>query len=165
MPPDAFSEDSPMAKGFTAIYRNFIECLRSYGDCNEYADKIATWDREKFMNCWITVAEPMKCGFETLTHGDFWLNNMMFKLNDAMEPEDTIMLDFQGNAWASPSLDFHYFITSSVRDEIKVSCYDEFVKHYYSVLVESLEKLQYELHIPTLEEFYEDLLEKAGLGE
>ena len=107
----------------------------------------------------------MRCGLNVLAHGDFWLNNMMIKSNESNEPEDLLMLDFQASSWASPGLDLHYFITSSVHDDVKIACYDEFIKHYYDQFTESLRKLKYNQHNPSLDELYDDLRDKARMGE
>jgi aminoglycoside phosphotransferase (APT) family kinase protein len=162
--PDMMTEDNPFLKGFLAMYREFIESLRSFGDCDVYADKIAAWDKQKLLGSWIIVAEPMRSGFTVLTHGDFWLNNMLFKGDEVSEPSDVSLIDFQGNTWAGPALDLHYFIVSSVNDDIKVDRFDEFIKWYHEALVESLTKLKFDQHIPTLDELYTDLMDKAHTG-
>jgi aminoglycoside phosphotransferase (APT) family kinase protein len=157
--------DGPMGLNFFSLLDGFIERLRLFGECDQYADKIARWDRKKLMEFFLKVAEPMKCGFTVLAHADCWMNNMMFKFNDANEVEDVALIDFQTCSWASPAMDLHYFITSSVHDDVKVECYDEFMKHYYDELTDSLRKLKYEQYIPTIDDFYADLLEKSGQGD
>ncbi|KAL7027492.1 hypothetical protein ACKWTF_005459 [Chironomus riparius] len=145
------------------LYQAFIDNLRKYGNCDEYADKISCWDQNKILHYWIKVVEPMKCGMVVLTHGDFWLNNLMFKFNESNEAVDVQILDFQSSYWGTPSLDLHYFLISSVHDDIKVEYYDEFIEHYHDKFVESLEKLGYDQYIPTLDDLYEDLLEKSEM--
>lgn len=159
MPPEMMTADNPFMKGFIRMYEEFIAAIRSYGDCDKYADKIASWDQQKLLSCWISIAEPMRNGFIVLAHGDAWLNNMMFRSD-----EDVLLLDFQGCSWASPALDLEYFIISSVSDDIKVTHYDEMIKFYHEELTESLIKLKYDMAIPTYEELQEDLLEKGAMG-
>ncbi|XP_070495481.1 uncharacterized protein [Chironomus tepperi] len=145
------------------LYQALIDYLRKYGDCDEYADKILCWNKDKILHNWIRVVEPMKCGMVVLTHGDYWLNNLMFKSNDSNEPEDVQMLDFQSSYWGTPSLDLHYFLISSVHDDIKVEYYDEFIEHYHDEFEGSLMKLGYDQYIPTLDDLYEDLLDKSEM--
>jgi hypothetical protein len=165
-PPEMMKEESnPFLKGFVAMYKAFIESLRSYGDCDKYADKLEMWDRDKLVGSWVLVAEPMRSGFTVLNHGDFWLNNMLFKNEDDNSPSDVSLIDFQGNAWAGPAVDLHYFFVSSISDDVKVDKFDEFVKFYHQELSESLEKLHFDQHIPTLDEVYTDLLDKAHVGK
>lgn len=152
--------DNPFTKGFMRMYVEFIAALRSYGDCDKYADKIASWDQQKLLTSWISTAEPMRNGFKILSHGDAWLNNMMFRSD-----EDVLFLDFQGCAWGSPALDLEYFMISSVSDDIKVTHFDELMKFYHAELTESLIKLKYDEAIPSYEELQEDLLAKGAIGK
>ena len=107
---------------------------------------------------------PMKCGFTVLNHGDDWINNMMFKLDDQGNTVDFKFLDFQMSFWGSPAADLFYFIMSSIRDDIKVVHFDEIIEYYHEILVESLKKLNYQHHIPTLMELIEELKAKGDLG-
>lgn len=159
MPPEMMTADNPFMKGFMRMYQEFIAALRSYGDCDQYADKIASWDEQKLLTSWISIAEPMRNGFKVLAHGDAWLNNMMFRSD-----EDVLLIDFQGCAWASPALDLEYFMISSVSDDVKITHFDELMKFYHEELVESLTKLKYDEAIPSYEELQEDLLEKGAMG-
>lgn len=68
---------------------------------------------------------------------------------------------FQG----SPAGDLFYFLISSVREEIKVEKFDEFIQFYHERLVDSLKKLNYNQHIPTLSELQIDLIEKRAMGK
>lgn len=160
MPPEMMTEDNPFMQGFKRMYLEFVAALRSFGDCDKYADKIAAWDSKKLFSCWITTADPMANGFRVLSHGDAWLNNMMFRSD-----EDALLLDFQGPCWATPALDLHYFFVSSVRDDVKIEHYDELIQFYYGELVEALSKLKFDGVIPSFEEFKIDLDEKGSMGE
>lgn len=157
--------DSPFVAGFMRIIDGFMNAVKNYGDCNVYADKIAKWSKEKLMTQWIDVAEPMRCGFTVMNHGDIWLNNMMFKFDDANNPIDVSMIDYQTPFWASPANDILYFLISSVADDIKVDQFDEFIEFYHEQLATSLKRLNYDQHIPTLAELHIDLLDKGAFGE
>lgn len=162
MPP--MPEDSPMVANFFRILDAFEEAVRSYGDCEIYADKIAKWSKAKFMTSFIDVAEPMRCGFQVLNHGDLWLNNMMFQSDEEGNPTEVSLLDYQMSFWASPTVDFLYFMMTSVADDIKVDHFDDFVEFYQNELAASLKKLNFDQHIPTLSEIQIDLLEKGYIG-
>jgi aminoglycoside phosphotransferase (APT) family kinase protein len=163
--PENKSNLNQLAKRWIADYHGFLECLKKFGDCDYYVDKIAEWNQHKLSRHSLIVVNPMKCGMVVLTHGDYWLNNLMFKFNESKEPEDVQMLDFQSSAWGTPSLDLHYFLISSVHDNIKVEYYDEFIEHYHDEFCKSLKKLKYDQYIPTLDDLYEDMLDKSEMGK
>lgn len=106
----------------------------------------------------------MKCGFRVLNHGDDWLNNMMFKIDSENKTTAVKLLDYQIAFWGSPIGDLFYFLMSSVKDEHKADSFDELVEFYHTELVESLQKLGFDGHIPTLSELHIDLLEKRQYG-
>lgn len=152
-------------KGFVKIYQSFLDAIKGYEDSVEFAEKIARWDAKKMLKSFTVVAEPMRSGFLVLNHGDMWLNNMMFKNDSEGNAVDVSLIDFQGSFWGGPSGDLHYFLVSSVADDIKIEYYDEFVAFYHQNLVESLKKLKYAQPIPTLDEIHNDLIDKGIFRE
>lgn len=161
MPP---MEDGPFKTGFLRMIKAFGEAVKNYGGCDVYADRIVNWDIEKLVTQWIDVAEPMKCGFTVLNHGDLWLNNMMFKSDEDGNPLDVSLIDYQTPFWAGPGADLWYFLITSIADDIKVKHFDDFIKFYHDQLVEALTKLNYDQHIPTLVELHDDLHNKGAFG-
>lgn len=151
--------DSPMIKLFFNMFTMFVDAIKAYGDCDEYADKISKCDPMQFMMLFVTIADPMRCGFQVMNHGDLWINNLMFKADAEGSPIDVYMIDFQANFWGSPASDILYFLITSVEDSIKVKHFDELVQFYHVQLVDALKRLNYGLHIPTLAEFHIDLLD------
>lgn len=157
----AMPEDSPFVEGFTNMFEAFAAAVKNYGDCDEYADKIARWSKQKLMTQFIDIAEPMQCGFQILNHGDLWLNNMMFKSDEDNNALDVSMIDFQGPFWASPTSDLFYFLMTSVADDIKIDQFDHLIKFYHERLTDALKKLKYDQNVPALEELHADLLDKG----
>ena len=157
--------DNPMIQSIKLDFVCFVEAIRSYGGCDEYADKIAKWDINKICSSFVDLAEPMGNGFQVLNHGDMWVNNFMLKYDSDGSPIDVKLIDYQMSFWASPAADLIYFLISSIQDDIKVDHFDELVAYYHSVLVESLNKLKYDGVIPTLEELNADILVKGHFGE
>lgn len=149
---------------FTSILKLFVEAIEHCG-YPEIAKKVAQWDMMKIMTIFMAVADPMPCGFRTLVHGDSWLNNMLFQIDENEKSLDMKFIDFQLSFWASPVNDLLYMMSSSLRDDIKVEHFDDLIVFYHDHLVESLQALKYEKHIPTLAELQIDLLEKGGSRE
>lgn len=160
-----FDENSAFANGFYNMYEAFLKAVKDFKGCGVYAEKIAKWDKKRLFKAFIDIAEPMPCGFQVLNHGDIWLNNMMFKSDEAGNPLDVSMIDFQGPFWASPVSDLIYFLLSSVEDSLKVKHFDDFIECYHQELKEGLMKLNFEGRIPTLQELHSDMLEKGFFGK
>lgn len=89
---------------------------------------------------------------------------MMFKCDENRSLLDVSMIDYQGSFWGSPANDFLYFMISSVADDIKTECFDEFIEFYHSELISGLKKLKYDQHLPSLSELHIDLLDKSKFG-
>lgn len=159
-----FPDDSPFVLGFKKMHDAFTYSIRNYGDCDAFAAKIAKWDFKKLSGVWVDAAEPMRCGFQVMNHGDIWSNNMMFKSDEENNPLDVKMIDFQVPFWASPAVDVLYFLVSSVADDIKVDHFDDFVEFYHDQLTSALKQLKFEEYIPTLSELHIDLLDKGAFG-
>lgn len=158
-------KNHPFVQSFIRQHKAFINAIRSYGDCDAYAEKISRWDVTTFSSLFVDITVPMRCGFTCLSHGDIWLNNMMFLSNAQNEPLDVIMYDFQGSAWATPSGDVLYFLISSVCDDVKVEHFDDLIEYYHQELCKSLKALAYDQHIPTLSELFIDIMEKGQFGK
>lgn len=159
-----FPEDSPFMQGFKRMLQAFADSINNYGDCDEAAAKVARWNFKKSSTVWLDVAVPMRCGFQVMNHGDIWLNNMMFRSDEAGNTVDVKLIDFQIAFWASPAADLLYFLLSSVADDIKIDHFDELIEFYHEHLTSALKQVTFDQHIPTLSELNEDLLEKGGFG-
>lgn len=162
LPP--LTDDNHLVTGFVKMYTAFSSAVSKYGDCHKYAEKIAQWDANKIIKSWwLDVAKPMKSGFVTLNHGDFWLNNLMFRTRG--NALDVCFIDFQANYWGNPIKDIIYFLVSSVDDGIVTSLFVSFIKFYHENLTEALKKLKYEGPIPTLVEMHTEVLESSSFGK
>lgn len=162
MPPYPNPADNPFFGAFMRMSQGFATAIKNYGDCDVYADKIARWDKVKILTQYIEIGAPMKNGFQVLNHGDFWLNNIMFKTDSDNNPTAVSLIDFQLSYWGSPAADLLMLMTTSVDDDVKIDQFDNLIEHYHKELESSLKKLKYEQHIPTLAELHDDLLEKGS---
>lgn len=68
--------------------------------------------------------------FSILTHGDMWLNNMMFKTSKEGKVEAVKFVDFQLAAYNNPTLDLIYFLFISPRNDVRIK-YLEFLLETY----------------------------------
>lgn len=159
-PPEG--EPHPMVNAMQNLLRTLHEAVQGFGvDYAIYADKIGRWDLVKLMTSFMRTSEPMRSGFQILTHGDAWVNNFMIKYDEESNPIDILLIDFQISFWGSPSIELLYFFISSLNDDIKVDHFDELVEFYHIELVNNLKMLNYAKPIPTLGELHIDMIEKS----
>ncbi|CAG9810442.1 unnamed protein product [Chironomus riparius] len=159
-----FPKDGPLGKACKKFFDAFFDGVKDLNVSDSCVGKIARWDPTELLDASFRGCIPMKSGFTVLNHGDDWINNMMFKLDEDGNTVDFRLLDFQMSFWGSPVADLFYFLMSSVKDDVKVAHFDEIIAYYHEQLVEALEKLKYDKHIPTLEELKEEMMEKKELG-
>ena len=139
-------------------------------------EQCATWQKSKhfvdkltqFRETMIDKAAKVYCknenGFNVLTHGDLWSNNLMFKYNDKNEPTDVLMVDFSAGFFGSPGIDLAYLICSSSTEDIKEKEIDYLLNFYHQHLVQSLKKYMYHGAIPSYLDIQIDFLKKLVTG-
>lgn len=161
---DAFSTDSSFFPWYVASLKSFVNIVKEIEGFEEIAKSLSKWTPDVMMSSYFVPKAPMKCGFKVLNHGDDWVNNMMFKVNEDGSTESVKFLDFQVSYWGGPAGDLYYFLLTSVHDDIKIEHYDELIEYYHTELVESLKKLSFDGYIPTFEEINADLVDKKQYG-
>lgn len=114
--------------------------------------------------------------FNTMIHGDMWTNNLMIKYannnnsknnggeSDQSAVENIVYLDFQFSCWTSPAIDLHYFLNTSLQETLRDNHINELIEFYHGHLANYLKRLNYLGHIPTLDEFQKQFLEKSFYG-
>uniref|UniRef100_A0A1Y9H2Y0 CHK kinase-like domain-containing protein n=1 Tax=Anopheles dirus TaxID=7168 RepID=A0A1Y9H2Y0_9DIPT len=114
-----------------------------------------------------TIIAPRHDRFNVLNHGDLWVNNMLFSYGAEANPEqatDVTLVDFQLCWWASPVVDLHSFLFSSVRPELRLAKLNYFLRYYQEKLVEQLTLLGYRKRLPTLQQLLVDFNDHLMLG-
>jgi len=74
-------------------------------------------------------------------------------------------LDFQLAYVGSPAVDLNYFLFGSFNENVRKVHYKYVIHTYHRVLQQTLEKLKYQGHIPTLKEIHIDLIKNSLIGE
>lgn len=113
-------------------------------------------------NIQVSKVDPTE--FNVLNHGDSWLNNIMFKHDDAGNIEDIYFVDYQVCKYGTPAQDLWYFIMSSTELDIKVEQFDYFIRYYHERLVENLKNLQYIGNVPELHELHQAMIKYGHIG-
>ncbi|KAL1140741.1 hypothetical protein AAG570_000671 [Ranatra chinensis] len=104
-----------------------------------------------------------KCDFQVLNHGDCWVNNMMFKYDEnANAPSSIRFIDFQMSYYNSYAFDLTYFLTSSVRPEIRDEDYGPLLQEYHTSLTWHLKRFGYAGdNVPSLDDVKEEFKRKS----
>ena len=76
-----FTSDTPFYAGYVKTHGGFVKVLREIDGFSAIAELIAKWNPGVRLNTFFVGAEPMRCGFKVLNHGDDWINNMMLMLS------------------------------------------------------------------------------------
>ncbi|KAK7869212.1 hypothetical protein R5R35_001154 [Gryllus longicercus] len=143
-----------LADGYDNMWRkpnhNMTEFIQ--GLVQSAADVCRTWiGFEKFVDileklklkirdlC-IEINDPKPDSFNVITHGDFWVNNMMFRYENG-DPVEFRMVDLQISHVASPAVDLQYFLSTSVSDDVYFNHRDLLLREYLFSLEETLQLL------------------------
>lgn len=110
----------PEAKPFMEIIYKSIE-LGGKIEANQINSKDDTW-----------------C---TMIHNDFWVNNMMFKINQDNNIVDMKIVDFQLCGYDYGVKDLIFFLISSPSNEIIDDIFDDMVNLYYDSFIDNLREL------------------------
>lgn len=73
-------------------------------------------------------------------------------------------MDFQLAYVGSPTIDLNYFLYGSLNENVRKVHYKYIVREYQRVLQQTLEKLNYHGHIPTLKEIHIELIKTSLMG-
>ncbi|KAH0552159.1 uncharacterized protein LOC123270554 [Cotesia glomerata] len=102
--------------------------------------------------------------FCVLNHGDCWINNIMFRENDANEPLEVRLIDFQLPVWTSPAIDLLYVLGLCPEFDIKYILDDFFLEKYLKTLKNNMEKLDCKRKPPTFDELRLSMWKRRSLG-
>lgn len=106
-----------------------------------------------------TLADPDS--LNVLCHSDLWVNNILFKKDNAT---DVKFIDFQISQWTSPAIDLIYIFFTSCQPEVIVTEWDNLIKFYYEELSAAMKVLQCKAKVSSFEEFNKDLTRRAVIG-
>lgn len=88
-----------------------------------------------------------------MSHGDLWLNNLIYKCDEGGKVLDCLMVDFQYLRYTPPAHDVTFTIYYNVNKEMRKKYYDHFLNTYYDTL--AMELCRYDLKINEILPFKE----------
>ncbi|XP_063707216.1 uncharacterized protein LOC134836024 [Culicoides brevitarsis] len=145
---------------FDGMSEALLEQMRTWQGYEYYVkkfEKLKKWLPSEVMN----VYSESKIPISVLTHGDLWVNNMMFKYDEKMKPLELLLIDFQIGYFGTPVTDVLYFTLTSTIDDIKFTKFPEILQKYHGILVSCLKQLDFKGKLPTLFELYNQFVEKS----
>lgn len=134
-----------------------IDVISTWPDFDHYTEKLRRL-RRNLIEKGCQMFDPNPNHFNSLNHGDFWLNNIMIKhKTDDVESnfENIIFIDFQDSCWSSATIDLHYILNTSLCETHRPNTFKALLECYREELSMTLTRLSYRKHIPTREEFLE----------
>jgi len=101
---------------------------------------------------------------DTLCHGDFWSNNIMFKYNEDGKVAETILVDFQLINYGHPAYDLMYLLYLSTDNEFRDQHMDECLQHYWTTLNQYITQFQPKGLKYEWQDFQSDVLTYKTIG-
>ena len=143
---------TPLYMGFDVVLEEFREDASLTRDCLPYIE--ASFNQFRIdQQLTVSPSEP----WATITHGDFWVNNIMFHQDEQGNVDDVKFVDFQMYNFKSALYELPFFFCSSLDDEAFDRHLDELIGIYYEAFVKELELLGVDASIYTRESFDEEL--------
>lgn len=103
-------------------------------------------------------------GYNVLNHGDFHINNVLFKKDSDGKIKDVLFLDFQLTKWGPPSIDVVSLLYMIASQEALTEHRTEIIQHYYQEFVRTLKEVGFMSKVPGLLDLNIELL-KNGFWE
>ncbi|KAK0171667.1 hypothetical protein PV328_005090 [Microctonus aethiopoides] len=147
-----FNNDNPpeMTKFFTSGMKSLAKAVATWPELGEsYSKKLMNISEiayEKASDC----RKRNDNEFNVINHGDFWVNNMLFKYDNKGKVIDHIFVDFQLCVYGSPAIDINYFLNTSPSESVLINQKDKIIDIYLSELTTTMKKLGCKSHPPTL---------------
>ena len=103
---------------------------------------------------------PMVC----VQHGDFWCNNLLYKyeeLENQSRPTEVKMVDFQIARFGHPVSDLLYLVYTSTLPDDRKENMTSWLNHYFTTLMESLQKLGIKVMDYIIDDFMVDYKKRS----
>ncbi|XP_058791781.1 uncharacterized protein LOC131664583 isoform X2 [Phymastichus coffea] len=140
-------------------YTSTCEILMKIPRLKKYSAIIeSSFEKAKDGGSWkVNPIEP----WVTITHGDFWTNNMLFHMDDNGKVDDVKFVDFQTYIYNSPVKDLVRLLGSSVDVEAQSCHLEELLSLYYKAFVKSLKRMDCDISPFTRESFDREVKRQA----
>ncbi|XP_076279923.1 uncharacterized protein LOC143208890 isoform X1 [Lasioglossum baleicum] len=128
-----------------------------------YSDKIRAMASQMY-ELGISVAKRRGDEFSVINHGDFWVNNMLFKYDENSKPIDHIFVDFQACFYSTPATDLQYFLNTSPSEEVYENHMNDLIVQYVHTLTSTMKRLNCKTPPPTMDDINRCMKERGIYG-
>ncbi|XP_031621919.1 uncharacterized protein LOC116339969, partial [Contarinia nasturtii] len=122
--------------------------MKKWSSYENISEKLRNIPQEAFDNIH-RLYEPQIDGFNVITHGDMFMNNLLYCHDQNGKPIDIRFVDFACGKLVSPSRDVVTLLYGSSHSSIKQDDREHLIQYYHSELVKYLKLLKFPT-IPTL---------------
>ncbi|KYN14139.1 hypothetical protein ALC57_13724 [Trachymyrmex cornetzi] len=137
--------------------------IANWPEVKKYSEKIAKLSDHMYQ-IGINTSKLFEDEFNVINHGDFQLNNILFKYNNDGKPIDYILVDFQMCVYASPAFDLLCFLNSSTSFDVIEYKRDVLLSEYLDTLTTTMKQLNCKTEPPTMKELKAILKRRASFG-
>ncbi|CAB0032799.1 unnamed protein product [Trichogramma brassicae] len=110
------------------------------------------------------VSDCRSHDFNVINHGDFWVNNMLFKYDANNRPIGHIFVDFQLCLYSSPGVDLQYFFNTSLSDDMLLAKESALLEAYLAELEAVMKAAGCRTRAPSMAELQRMMRERATYG-
>ncbi|KAF5302533.1 hypothetical protein FQR65_LT00905 [Abscondita terminalis] len=129
--------DGNMESAFGYLCEISLGSLDPLEDKSTY-NKFVKFQKKIFTTIRNIFKEIVDVEHTVITHGDFWLPNLLFKYQDGDVPSKVCMLDWQYTRIGSPAFDISQFLFNCCDNKIRNHHYTDLIQDYYQSLSKHL---------------------------
>lgn len=101
--------------------------------------------------------------WSTFTHGDFWVNNILFHHDERGNPDKIKFIDFQLTQYNTCLRDLPYLMFASCDMDVLSNHLEEFLSTYHASFIQTLQKLKFDASLYTRQNFDDRLKHEANM--
>ncbi|KYQ60115.1 hypothetical protein ALC60_00842 [Trachymyrmex zeteki] len=154
-------QSSGMKDIFIKSTKGLADVIAHWPEVKKYSEKIAKLS-DHIYQIGIDATKLRKEEFNVITHGDFHVNNMLFRYNNDGKPIDHIFVDFQMCVYATPVLDLLLFLNTSPSLDVMENKKNILLNEYLDTLSATMKELNCKTQAPTMEELKATIKRKTS---
>lgn len=141
-----------------------LKVLRKYQDETAVAHVIPKIEKlvNNALETMVSMTKTDKLA--VLCHGDFWINNLLFKYDSGNTLSDMRILDFQAPRFQSFAVDFWTFFYTSIKPSLLENCLEDLAQLYFNTFVSSIKSKVPDSAVPKYKDVLNELYKRQLYG-